>query len=136
MAYWLLKTEPEVYSWDDLVRDKRTVWDGVANNLALIHIRKARKGDRALVYHTGGVRAAVGTARLASDPYPDPKLGDPKLAVFDVEPEKALSRPVTLEAIKAEPELAGWDLIRLGRLSVVPVSAQQWKLVLKLGGAR
>ncbi len=135
MACWLLKTEPEVYSWEELCRDGSTVWDGVTNNLALIHIRKARKGDRALVYHTGGVRAVVGLARVASDPYADPKLSDPKLEVFDLEPEKALGRPVTLDEMKGRAELAGWDLFRLGRLSVVPVSAEQWKVVLGMGKA-
>lgn len=132
MAYWLLKTEPSVYSWDDLVRDERTVWDGVTNNAALIHIRKARQGDKALVYHTGDVRAAVGIARVASDAYADPKLKNPKLAVFDLEPEKPLKSPVTLAMVKARPDMAGFDLVRQGRLSVVPVTGEQWKTLLAM----
>jgi predicted RNA-binding protein with PUA-like domain len=131
MAYWILKTEPDTYSWDDLNRDGRTVWDGVANNTALMHIRTMQPGDEAMIYHTGDVRAAVGIARIASAPYADPQAGDPKLAVVDVEPVRALARPVTLASIKAEPALAGWALVRQARLSVVPCTAEQWRWLLE-----
>lgn len=133
-GYWLLKTEPGDYSWDDLERDRRTVWDGVGNFTALRHMRDAKKGDRALIYHTGDERAAVGVARVVSGVYPDPKETDPRIVVFDVEPEERLARPVTLAEVKAIPELAGWDLVRLPRLSVMPVPPEHWKRLLALGG--
>jgi predicted RNA-binding protein with PUA-like domain len=132
MSYWLLKTEPSTFSWDDLVRDKKAVWDGVANATALKHVRTARKGDLALVYHTGDVRAAVGVAEITSDPYPDPNEADEKLAVFDLKPKKKLKRPVTLDAIKADEAFAGWDLLRISRLSVVPVPEAMWKRIAEL----
>ncbi len=129
MAFWLLKTEPSTYSFDDLVRDKKTVWNGVTNNTALKHIRSMKQGDFALVYHTGDVRAAVGIAEIASDPYPDPKQKDPKLVVVDLKPKKTLPKPVTLDAIKADPVFEGFDLIRIGRLSIVPVPEKMWKRI-------
>jgi predicted RNA-binding protein with PUA-like domain len=129
MAFWLLKTEPSTYSFDDLVRDKKTVWNGVTNNTALKHIRSMKQGDSALVYHTGDVRAAVGIAEIASDPYPDPKQKDPKLVVVDLKPKKKLPKPVTLDAIKADPVFEGFDLIRIGRLSIVPVPEKMWKRI-------
>ena len=129
---WLLKTEPGSYSWEDLVRDRRTVWDGISNALALKHLRSARRGDRVIVYHTGDVKAAVGLAKLASDPYPDPKLGDPKLVVVDLVPDRPLERPVTLAAMKTNRALSGFDLLRISRLSVVPVSAGHWKIILEM----
>ena len=132
--HWLLKTEPGDYSWDDLVRGGRAVWDGVGNFTALRHMRDVKKGDRALIYHTGGERAAVGVARVVSDAYPDPQQDDPRVVVFDVEPEERLARPVTLAEVKAIPELAGWDLVRLPRLSVMPVPPEHWKRLLALGG--
>ena len=95
---WLLKTEPGEYSFDDLVRDRTTVWDGVRNPLALKYLRAIRRGDELLIYHTGAVRAVMGLARAASDPYPDPVQQDPKLVVVDVVPGRRLARPVSLEA--------------------------------------
>jgi predicted RNA-binding protein with PUA-like domain len=136
MALWLLKTEPDDYSFERLLEDRKAVWDGVENALALKHMRTARKGDRALIYHTGDVRAAVGIAKLTSDPYADPKAGDPKLVVFDVSPERALARPVTLAQVKADPKLETFDLVRNSRLSVMPVSDAQWKMLLALAGER
>ncbi|HYF66411.1 MAG TPA: EVE domain-containing protein [Herpetosiphonaceae bacterium] len=133
MAYWILKTEPDDYSWDDLNRAGRTVWDGVANNTALMHIRTMQIDDEAMIYHTGDVRAAVGIARVASAPYADPAAGDPKLVVVDVEPVRALARAVPLARIKAEPALAEWALVRQGRLSVVPCTAEQWRWLLEQG---
>src|SRR5436309_1162823 len=127
---WLFKTEPWTYSWEDLVRDRRTVWDGVTNALALKNLRSARKGDPVLIYHTGDVKAAVGLAKIASDPYADPKANDPKLVAVDLVPEKPLARPITLADMKANRSLAGFDLLRLSRLSVVPVSEEHWKVIL------
>jgi len=128
MAYWLLKTEPDCYSFADLERDKKTVWDGVTNNLALKYLREMKKGDLALIYHTGDEKAAVGIAEGTSDPYVDPKLNDPKLAVVDVKPKERLKKPVTLAEVKANAALQDFLLVRMSRLSVMPVTAGQWKL--------
>lgn len=136
MALWLLKTEPGDYSFERLVKDKRTVWDGVENNQALLHMRRARKGDRALIYHTGDVKAAVGLATLTSDAYPDPRDEVGKLVVFDVVPERALEKPVTLKDVKASPQFEGFDLVRNSRLSVMPVSESHWKLLLAMAGEK
>ncbi len=132
MKTWLLKTEPSDYSWDDLVRDGGTRWDGVANNTALIHMRKVKKGDRAFVYHTGDERAAVGLAVVTSDPYPDLEAGDPKRVVFDIAPTEKLAQPVTLAQMKADPAFAGFDLLRISRLSAMPVPPEIRKRMLAL----
>jgi predicted RNA-binding protein with PUA-like domain len=132
VARWLLKSEPGTYSFDDLVRDKKTVWDGVANATALIHIRAMKKGDEAVVYHTGDEKAAVGLAAVASDPYPDPAGDNPKLAVVDLKVGRRLAAPVPLSAFKADSAFAGWDLLRIGRLSVVPVPDAMWDRMLTL----
>lgn len=132
MARWLLKTEPDCYAWDNLVKDKRAVWDGVTNALALKHIRSMKKGDLALVYHTGDERAAVGIAEVVTDPYPDPNQKDEKLVVVDLKPKSKLRQAVTLSDIKADPAFAGWDLLRIGRLSVVPVPDAMWKRIEEL----
>jgi predicted RNA-binding protein with PUA-like domain len=132
MALWLLKTEPDTYSWDDLARDKKAVWDGVSNALALKHIRTMSKGDLALIYHTGDERAAVGIAQITSAPHPDPKEDDERLAVVDLKPKQKLKRPVTLDDLKSDKTFAGWDLLRIGRLSVVPVPQKMWDRVIQL----
>ena len=133
MNYWLLKTEPSDYTYDDLVKDKKTVWDGVANNAALINIRNARKGDLACIYHTGAERQIVGIAKLISDPYADPKLDNPKMAVFDVKPVKKFKTPVTLAQIKADKKYSEFRLIKEGRLSVVSVPKEYWDDFIKMG---
>lgn len=135
MAFWIFKTEPESYSFADLVRDGGTVWDGISNNAALLHLRAARPGDQVLIYHTGDERRAVGIAEVTSAPYPDPQLNDPKLVVVDVRPLRALARPVTLAAIKADPFFADFALVRQGRLSVVPVTEEQWARLLAMAEA-
>jgi len=132
---WLLKTEPREYSFEDLLRDRRTPWDGVTNPLALRHLRAIRPGDELLIYHTGSVRAAVGVARAVSRPYPDPARKDPKLVVVDVQPLRALSRPVSLASIKADPRFRGFELVRLPRLSVMPVPAALWRALLAMARA-
>ena len=134
MANWLLKTEPSDYSWSDLVRDRRTVWDGVTSAPGLKNIRAVKAGDDAIVYHTGEERAAVGLARIVSAPYPDPNADDPRLVVFDLEAVRPLPRPVTLAEIKADRAFAGFGLVRIPRLSVVPVSADHWRRLMKLAG--
>lgn len=136
MTRWLLKTEPTVYSWDDLVREKRAVWDGIENALALIHLRAAAVGDEALIYHTGKERRVVGIARIVKPPYPDPKRDDPKLVVVDIVPVRALTTPVTLAQIKSDPFFSGWDLLRMSRLSFMPVREPIWEKILKLSAGR
>jgi predicted RNA-binding protein with PUA-like domain len=136
MGYWLLKTEPSTYGFSDLQRDAQTVWDGVRNAQALIHIRAMHAGDRALIYHSGDERAVVGTAWIASDPYPDPKAGDPKLVVVDVRASQPSTSPVPLPAIKTDPVFADMALVRQPRLSVLPVTSEQWQRLLELAGIR
>jgi predicted RNA-binding protein with PUA-like domain len=136
MAYWLLKTEPSTYSYDDLAAAKKATWDGVTNATALIHIRTMKRGDLALIYHTGGERAVVGVAEIASAPYADPKAGDEKIVVVDLKPKKKLKSPVMLDAIKSDKGFAGWDLLRIGRLSVVPTPEAMWQRVMKLAGEK
>lgn len=133
VAYWLLKTEPGEYSYEDLVRAGRDLWDGVRNPGALKNLRAMRPGDEALFYHTGGERQVVGVCRVVSEPYPDPGAGDPRLVVVDVEPVRRLARPVTLAAIKADPAFADWELVRQARLSVMPVPEPLWHRVLGRG---
>lgn len=129
-GHWLLKTEPGTFSWADLVRDGRAVWDGVRNPAALGHLRAMRPGDQALVYHTGGEKAVVGVCRVVSEPYPDPKAGDPRLVAVDIEPVRSLGSPVSLARIKADARFAGFALVRLPRLSVMPVTPAQWTAIL------
>ena len=134
MAIWLLKTEPSVYSYADLERDGETMWDNVNNNTALMHLRTIEKGDLALIYHTGDERAWVGIADVSRGYYVNPEHDDPKLAVIDVKAKERLTKPVTLAQVKAIPELAQWDLVRLGRLSVVPVPEHVWAIINRLRG--
>ena len=131
MALWILKTEPNEFSWADLERDGSTTWNGITNAQALIHIRAMQPDDQAMMYHTGDERAMVGIARITTAAYPDPALDNPKLVVVDVAPVQALSQPVTLAQIKAEPLFADSPLVRQGRLSVVPCTAEQWQWLLE-----
>jgi predicted RNA-binding protein with PUA-like domain len=131
--YWILKTDADTYAFDQLARERRAVWDGVSNALALKHIRSMRKGDQTFIYHSGEDKALVGLARIVSDPYPDPK--DPKLVVVDVEAGERLPRPVPLSAVKADPAFAELGLVRMSRLSVIPVPDALWKRLLQMGGA-
>jgi predicted RNA-binding protein with PUA-like domain len=132
MARFLVKTEPSTYSFADLQRDKRTVWDGVSNPVALKHLATIRKGDTVVVYHTGDEKQAVGLAVAASDAYPDPKLKDPKRPVVDLTADKPLRSPVTLARVKADAVLKGTELARLPRLSVMPFSEPQFQRLLRL----
>ena len=129
---WLVKTEPTAYSFQQLQKDKRTVWDGVKNNLALKHMTGVRKGDWVLIYHTGKEKAAVGIGRTLSGAYPDPARKNPKLLVFDVEAVKPIPRPVPLAEMKTNRRLAHFELLRLPRLSVVPVNDEQWKIIMEM----
>jgi predicted RNA-binding protein with PUA-like domain len=133
-AGWLLKTEPGSYSYSDLERDGKTVWDGVTNNLALKNIRNIKKGDKLLIYHTGDEKAVAGLAEAVSQPYPNPNGGDPKLMVFDIKPKKRAAHPVTLAEIKQMSELAGSPLVRMPRLSVVPLTDEEWNKITAVAG--
>jgi predicted RNA-binding protein with PUA-like domain len=133
MANWLFKTEPGDYSFADLERDGRTIWDGVGNNWALQNLRQVRTGDRVLIYHTGKDKAIIGQAKVVSDPYPDPGLDDPKRAVVDIEPVGAWARPVTLSRIKSDPAFADFALVKFSRLSVMPVPRALWTRLEKIG---
>src|SRR3954447_10940058 len=130
MAHWLMKSEPESYSWDDLVRYSGTEWDGVRNNAARLHLKAMKAGDEAFFYHSMSDKAVVGIMRVVREAQPDPK--SPDWVSVRVEPVKALGRPVTLAEIKAEPRLASMELIRQSRLSVAPVRDDEWTLVQEL----
>ena len=132
MAYWLMKSEPASYGWDDLVRDGGTEWDGVRNNAARLHLRAMKAGDEAFLYHSMSDKAVVGVMRVTRGPRPDPKAAE--WVSVRVEPLRKLARPVTLAAIKAEPRLAQMELIRQSRLSIAPVRAEEWKSILRMAG--
>lgn len=131
-AKWLFKSDPEHYSYFDLERDGKAVWDGIANNMALKNLRSIRCGDQVMVYHTGDERAAVGLAEAVSDPYPDPKQNDPRMVVVDLQAKGRLARPVTLDEVKKTVSLKSFDLVRLPRLSVMPVSDAHWNALLAM----
>ena len=123
---WLFKEEPAHYSFDSLVKDRRTVWSGVRNPLALKHLRAVKKGERVFYYHTGSEREIVGVARALTDAYPDPADKSGKSAVVDIGPLKKLPRPVTLAEVKSDPFFRDFALVRMARLSVMPVTDEQW----------
>jgi predicted RNA-binding protein with PUA-like domain len=132
MALWLFKQEPDCYSLADLERDGKTVWDGVSNALARKHLRSAKPGDRVLFYHTGKEKAVVGEMKVVTGPATVPNSDDPNAVVVKVKFVRRLTRPVTLDEIKADTSLVKWDLVRLPRLSVVPVSEDQWRRIEEL----
>lgn len=130
MNYWLLKTEPSTYSWDDLVKDKKTVWDGVRNFQARRHLKSMAPGDVAFIYHTGDEKAIIGTAKVLNEAYPDPK--DKDWLVVDIAPLKKLKKPVTLAQIKADKRLVNMVPVRAARLSVQPVKPEEFDIVTEL----
>ena len=132
MAQWILKSEPGSYGWDDLVRDGGTEWDGIRNAAARLHLKAMAVGDAALLYHSGKDKAGVGVVRIARGWQPDGDDGD--WASVRVEPVRALARPVTLAAMKAEARLKGLEMLRQSRLSVSPVSDAQWAVLMEMGG--
>ncbi|MDE3058185.1 MAG: EVE domain-containing protein [Bacteroidota bacterium] len=132
MAYFLLKTEPTSFSLDDLEKQKRTVWDGVRNALALKHLRAMKKGDSAFIYHTGDEKQVVGIAKVAGNPYPEPKMKDVRYLVVDIVFDVKLKNPVPLAAIKARRDLKDFPLVRLSRLSVMPVTEEEWETILAM----
>ncbi|GAB5496889.1 MAG: EVE domain-containing protein [Phycisphaerales bacterium] len=135
MATWLIKTEPDAYSYDDLIRDKREPWDGVTNPAAQMHMRAIKKGDEVLVYHTGKERRVAGLGKVIRGAYPDPdkpsllKSGEPKFVLFDVAPVKAAGEGCTLAAVKADNRFDDYALVRESRLSVMPVPAKLDKIL-------
>lgn len=126
---WLFKTEPEEYSYTDLERDTKCVWDGVSNNLALKNLREVKLGDEILIYHTGHEKAIVGVAEVISEPYTDPTANDDHLVVVNLKPKRRLAQPLTLAEIKAIDGLSAFDLVRLPRLSVMPISNEHWTVL-------
>ncbi len=134
MAYFLLKTEPTVYSYSDLERDKKAVWDGVTSPGGVFQIKSAKKGDVAFIYHTGDEKQVVGIAEITSNPYVDPKAGNPRLYVFDIKPKRKLKNPVTLEQVKADKRFKDSRLVNEPRLSVQPMPENLWNAILELSG--
>ncbi|MBH59473.1 MAG: hypothetical protein CMO19_03525 [Thaumarchaeota archaeon] len=134
--YWLLKEEPNKYSYDDLIKDKKTVWDGVGNNLALKNIRNISKGDEAFFYHTGKEKSVIGIVEVTKDPYSDPNKDDNRFVVFNVKPIKKLKRPVSLKEIKANKIFKEFELVRIPRLSVMPVTKKYWDTIIKLSNQK
>jgi predicted RNA-binding protein with PUA-like domain len=129
--YWLVKQEPTAYSYDMLEKDKKTTWDGVHNNLALKYIRLMKKGDMAFFYHTGNEKQVVGIIEIATDYYPNPKEDDKRFVVVDVKSISRLKRPVTLDEIKKDDKFKDWELLRISRLSVMPVPKNLWNEIIK-----
>jgi predicted RNA-binding protein with PUA-like domain len=134
MAYWLVKSEPDVYAFAQLQKDKSTHWDGVRNFQAAANLKAMKKGDRCFFYHSNEGKEIVGIAEVLKEAHPDPKDKTGKFVMVDIGPVKPMTKPVTLVAIKAEPKLKDFGLVRQSRLSVVPVNDVQWKLIMKMGG--
>lgn len=136
MAYWLVKSEPTAYSWDQLVKEKQTCWSGVRNYAARLHLRNMKKGDEVFFYHSNEGTDIVGIAKVVKEAYQDPTTTDDKWVAVDLKPEKKLKNPVTLDTIKKDKRLAAMALVRIGRLSVQPVSDAEWKVVIELAGEK
>lgn len=134
MAYWLVKSEPSTYSWDQLVKDKNTTWDGVRNYAARINLKAMKKGDEVLFYHSNEGMAIVGIAKVAKEFYQDPTTADDAWVAVDLKPVKKLKIPVPLSLLKTDKRFANMDLVRLGRLSVQTVKDDEWKLIMNLAG--
>ena len=134
MATFLFKTEPSEYAFADLQREKRAVWEGVSNALALIHLRSVKKGDTVVIYHTGTQKSAVGLATVVKGPYADPKQDNPKLVVVDLKPDHLFTRAVPLATFKIDPVLRSTELVRISRLSVMPLTDAQSARLLQLAG--
>ncbi len=134
MAFWLIKSEPEVYSWDQLVKDKHTRWDGIRNYAARLHLKSMKKGDQVFFYHSNKGTEIVGIASVIKEAYQDPTTSDPAWFAVDVKPLKKFVKPVSLEQIKKEKKLSSMALVRISRLSVQPVTEEEWKIIMKMGG--
>jgi predicted RNA-binding protein with PUA-like domain len=136
MAHWLVKSEPSVYSFDQLVKDKSTVWSGVRNYAARLHLRGMKKGDEVFYYHSNEGTDIVGIAKVIKEAYQDPTTDDDRWSAVDIAPVRRLKNPVSLEQIKADKRLPDMALVRIGRLSVQPVTDREWKIVLELAGEK
>jgi len=136
MAYWLVKSEPAKYSWDQLEKDKQTFWDGVRNYAARNNLKSMKKGDQVFFYHSNEGLEIVGIAKVAKEAYRDPTTDDEAWVVVDLKPYKRLKKPVSLEQIKADKRLSKMALVRLGRLSVQPVAENEWNVVMEMGGMK
>ena len=136
MAYWLVKSEPFKYSWDQFVKDKQTFWDGVRNYAARNNLRAMKKGDEVLFYHSNEGTEIVGIAKVAKEAYQDPTTDDANWVVVDLKPVKKIKQPVTLAQVKADDRLKNMALVRLGRLSVQPVTDEEWDIIMQLGGMK
>jgi predicted RNA-binding protein with PUA-like domain len=136
MAYWLVKSEPLTYSWDQLVKDKQTSWDGVRNYAARNHLKSMKKNDEVLYYHSNEGLEIVGIAKVAKEAYPDPTTDEKAWVVVDLKPHKRLKKPVPLTQIKTDKRLADMALVRLGRLSVQPVTEAEWNVIMELAGEK
>jgi predicted RNA-binding protein with PUA-like domain len=136
MSYWLVKSEPGAYSWDDLVKDGSTRWDGVRNYQARNNLVAMRKGDLVLYYHSGAAPEIAGVARVVRESYPDPTTDDERWVAVDIEPVKPLKKTVTLDDIKKEKRLSGISLIKQGRLSVMPVTKEEYDVIIALGSGK
>ena len=134
MAYWLVKSEPSTYSWEQLEKDKQTIWDGVRNYAARNYLKAMKKGDQVLFYHSNEGLEIVGIAKVAKEAYQDPTTDDEAWVVVDLKPYKRIKKPVSLAQIKTDKRLANMALVRLGRLSVQPVTEDEWNVVMELGG--
>jgi predicted RNA-binding protein with PUA-like domain len=134
MSYWLIKSEPFKYSWDQFVNDKKTFWDGVRNYAARNNLRDMKKGDELFFYHSNEGLEIVGIAKVVKEAYQDPTTDEDAWVVVDVSPVRKLKKPVTLVQMKADKRLANMDLLRLGRLSVGKVTKEEWKIVLEMAG--
>lgn len=134
MAYWLAKSEPSVYSWDDLVKEKQTCWSGVRNYAARLHLRAMKKGDEVFFYHSNEGVEIVAIAKVAREAYQDPTTDDERWVAVDLKPHRKLKKPVPLDTIKKDKRLANMALVRIGRLSVQPVTEEEWKTVLEHAG--
>lgn len=130
--YWLAKQEPKSYNFTSLKKDKKTMWDGVHNNLALKHINNMKKGDLILFYHSGDEKQAVGIMEVTSKPYPNPKEKNERFVVVDVKYKKELANPVTLAEMKKQKKFKNWELLRISRLSVMPVPKEIWSSIMKM----
>ena len=134
MNYWLVKSEPSTYSWQQLMKDKQTSWDGVRNYAARINLNAMKKGDEVLFYHSNEGMEIVGIAKVAKESYQDPTTDDERWVVVDLKPLKGLKKPVTLSDVKGDKRLRDMDLVRLGRLSVQTVKESEWKIIMEMGG--
>ena len=136
MAYWLVKSEPSVYSYDQLEKDGQTVWNGVRNYAARLHLRGMKKGDEVLYYHSMEELEIVGIAKVSKESYQDPTTDDDKWVAVDLKPHKKLKKPVSLDQIKKDKRLKEMALVRISRLSVQPVTEKEWKVVMELAGEK